>query len=396
METTCHRLLDSQFLLHSEFGDAWFFDRIARAYGELAQARPAPGGALPTGALPTDNLPTDTLPNDPQPTSSVEIQVHHACEADLRDASADWTHQGHFHRSLNYPHWDLHGPAEPGAIHLQADGMLFRHHAALARLDVHVDPMRARRASELIFHAARNLALWRRGPRFAPMLHASAVVFDGAAWLFLGGKGAGKSTLFVEAVLRHGARPLANDRVLLDAEDGRSVWSWPSYLSYCEGTIVDYPELRRVFDAGLRDQHRRREGRPPTCELALYRRSYLQEHKRIVAPCLFAEVLGLRYLRRAPLAGVVRAALVPGHPGGATLHRCRSTARLQADDIEDAVFSARDPDFPCWHGDEQARAACPDPARSALAWLQAADLPCLDLTIDPVCGKQGLRQLLDR
>jgi len=380
VDTSRHRLLDSQFQLHSAFGDAWFFDRIARSY--------------------------EPAPIEPCATPSLDIRVHHASAAELVDAAADWPAHARFHRSLNYPHWNLEGPADPGdpsgarggtgAIHLPGEGMLFRHDAQRACLDVHIDPMHASRSSELIFHAARNLTLWRRGPRFAPMLHASAVVLDGAAWLFLGGKGAGKSTLFIDMVLRHGARPLANDRVLLDADDGRSVWSWPSYLSYCEGTIVDYPELRRIFDAGLRDLQRRHLDAGQTCDRALYRRSYEQQHKRIVAPCLLAEVLGTLYVPRAPLAGVVRATLEPGHAAGITLHSAGSTAGLQHADIADALFPADDPDFPCWHGDTRGLAQRPEPAAAALGWLRAAGVPCLEITLDPVCGKPGLRQLLDR
>lgn len=371
MDTSRHRLLDSQFLLHSAFGDAWFFDRIARSY-EPSVVEP---GAMP----------------------AMDIRVHHASAAELADAAAGWPAQARFHRSLNYPHWNLEGPADAGgAIHLPGEGMLFRHDARRACLDVHIDPMRAVRSSELIFHAARNLTLWRRGPRFAPMLHASAVVLDGGAWLFLGSKGAGKSTLFIDMVLRHGARPLANDRVLLDAEDGRSVWSWPSYLSYCEGTIVDYPELRRIFDAGLRDLQRRHIDAGQTCDRALYRRSYAQRHKRIVAPCLLAEVLGTLYVPRAPLAGVVRATLEPGHAAGVTVHASGSTTGLQHADIADALFPADDPDFPCWHGDTRGLAQRPEPGAAALGWLRAADVPWLEITIDPVCGKHGLRQLLDR
>jgi len=371
VDITRHRLLDSQFILHSAFGDAWFFDRIARSYEP---------GVAPLA--------------DPAVTSTIEIRVHHASAAELHQASAGWPRCAHFHRSLNYAHWNLDGPADTASIHLPGEGVLFRYHATPARLDAHIDPMHTARASELIFHAARNLALWRRGPRFAPMLHASAVLVDGAAWLFLGGKGAGKSTLFIDAVLRQGAQPLSNDRVLLDAEDGRSVWSWPSYLSYCEGTILDYPELRHVFDAGLRDLQRRRDETGRGCAHALYRRSYAQAHKRIVAPCLLTEVLGLRYQRRAPLAGIVRARLEPGHAAGLTLHASGSTAQLQAADIADAVFPPADPDFPCWHGDDRALGQRAAPGDAALAWLQAAGVRHLDVTLDPVGAKPRLHELL--
>ena len=315
--------------------------------------------------------------------STIHVHVHEAAAAELVDAVTDWDQWGYFHQSRNYANWNLAGPVEPGGIFLPKEGMLFRFSASESRLDIYVEQGMARRADELVFHAARNLALWRRSPRFASMLHASAVVIKGAAWLFLGNKGAGKSTLFIDSVLRQGAKPLANDRVLLDSNDGRSVWSWPSYLSYCEGTVLDYPELCHVFDAALAG------AAPP--DLRLFRRSYEQSHKRIVPPFHFHEVLGRRYSRSAPLAGIVCARLEAGHAGGVTLLAKRRTSNLTASDLADAVFGASDPDFPAWHGEPAPIGA--NPLSEALAWLRKANVPLLEVVVDPVLGRPALGQL---
>lgn len=356
MRTSYHQILDSAVVLNSTESGSLFFERMDNMYEGARVAA----------------------------SSTVHIHVHTATAAELAEATTDWHRRGHFHRSVNYAHWNLEGPIETTGIFLPAQGMLFRYRASEARLDVYADPRLARRTDELVFHAARSLALWRRGGRLTSMLHASAVMVNGAAWLFLGNKGAGKSTLFIESVLRHSATPLANDRVLLDLNDGRTVWSWPSYLSYCEGTILDYPELRDVFDAAFDGANQ--------CDAHLYRRSYTQSHKRIVPPFHFHEVLGRRYARSAPLAGVVCAKLEAGHVAGLTLLAKRRTSSLAASELADAVFDASDPDFPAWHGMRAPTAAAP--LSGALAWLRDADVPLMEIVLDPILGKPKLGQLL--
>ncbi|MDR7152044.1 hypothetical protein J2W49_004020 [Hydrogenophaga palleronii] len=356
MQKTDHQILDSAFTLGGASCEPSFFARMDSMYE---------GDATTV-------------------SSAIDIRVHLSSATELSDAVTTWNEWGHFHRSLNYSHWNLKGPVEPAGIYLPALGMLFRFHVNDSRLDVYTVPGRSQRTAELVFHAARNLALWRRDARFSCMLHASAVIVHGAAWLFLGNKGAGKSTLFIDSVLRHGATPLSNDRVLLDSFDGRTIWSWPSYLSYCEGTILDYPELGQVFDAAL-------EGvEPPSARL--YRRSYEQAHKRIVPPFHFNEVLGRHYARSAPIAGVVCAQLQPGHADGLTVISTRRTSQMAISEIADAVFSGDDPDFPAWHGVRSSIDA--NAVEPALEWLAEADVPLLNIVLDPVLGKSGLGKLL--
>lgn len=358
METSDHQILDCSFVLHGPAHVARFFERMDRSY----EGTPAEASSL------------------------VHVHVHPASPAELVEAVTDWGHRAAFHRSLNYAAWNLHGPAEPGGIFLPEQGLLFRFTTGEDRLDVYVDQGRAQRADELIFHAARNLALWRRGEHLRPMLHASAIDIDGMAWLFLGSKGAGKSTLFIDSVLRQHARPLANDRVLLDRRDGRSVWSWPSYLSYCEGTLVDYPELRQVFDATA--------GTGSAARARLYRRSYAQAHKRITPPFHFHEVLGRRYRRSARIGGAVVARLEPGHAGGLSVLSQHRSADLTPGDLADAVFPHDDPDFADWHRATPAADPPDQPIDQALDWLRAANVPFLRVVLDPVLGKSALVPLL--
>ena len=72
---------------------------------------------------------------------------------------------------------------------------------------------------EVVMHLARVLP-WRLStPARRHLVHAAAVVRDGAAWLVVGTNRAGKSTLTLEAWL-NGAEVIGDDLVLLDAAAG--------------------------------------------------------------------------------------------------------------------------------------------------------------------------------
>ncbi|WP_449042655.1 HPr kinase/phosphorylase [Paracoccus sp. (in: a-proteobacteria)] len=61
-------------------------------------------------------------------------------------------------------------------------------------------------------------------------IHASAVVVEGQGLLILGPSGAGKSSLAL-ALMAQGAQLVADDRVLLDARDGRLIAACPPPLA---------------------------------------------------------------------------------------------------------------------------------------------------------------------
>jgi len=357
------QILDSRFNLSEAAGATSFFSRMANA---LPQTMPAAA------------------------TTPLHIRVSEVSRHELLDSVTRWDHWGYFHRSSNYPHWNLRGLVDHGQIALPAQGLLFQHHAQRSMLEVFIDPQTARRGAELTYHAARNLALWRRGLQYAPMLHASAVIFEGKAWLLLGEKGAGKSTLFIEAILRHGAEPLSNDRVVLDTQSQATVWPWPSYISYCEGTVIDYPELRRVFLAASRvPGHDHRSG--------FYRGSYTQSHKRIAPPFLLSEVLKRPYEASGELGGIIRARMTPGCSGGLRIKSVASTAALTPEGIQGVLFGREDPDFPCWHDDVgPAMAGAADTLDHTLGWMRQADVPLVDIDFDPVLGKPKLSQVFVR
>ena len=63
----------------------------------------------------------------------------------------------------------------------------------------------------------------------AQSLHASAFAYQGAGCLLLGASGAGKSRILAEAIL-HGANMIADDQVMLHAENGVLIAAPPPTL----------------------------------------------------------------------------------------------------------------------------------------------------------------------
>lgn len=93
-----------------------------------------------------------------------------------------------------------------------------------------------------VYFVARHLA--RTG---GVLLHASAVVLDGAAYLFIGHSGAGKSTTAMHA-LTVGAEVLSDDRTIVTMEPDGSVRAWgtPWHGSLRRATNLDAP-VRGLF-----------------------------------------------------------------------------------------------------------------------------------------------------
>lgn len=296
-----------------------------------------------------------------------------------------------FHRSANYRHWNLTGHGRPGRLALREYGLNLTFDTDRGLTVGSCDPP-SPRAPELVFHAARGLALAVGSSGQSLMLHASAIVIGGRALLFAGTKGAGKSTLFIEALTAFGATPLANDRVTLRLDlrlDGGAVAeSWPSYASYCEGTIADYPALRAAFLAYERS--------PQSVGLTRwgdgFERDYTQARKRIVPPWFLVESLGRRYAFAAPVGALVmaRTDVTSGEPFCA--RRERTTAQLADDELAAIMFGDDDTDFPRWHGVPARRGG--SATRAEL--LRAAALPIIDLQFNPATGKPALRELFEQ
>lgn len=152
-----------------------------------------------------------------------------------------------------------------------------------------------------VFFASRLLAAgWR-------MLHASAVVADGAAVVFVAAPGGGKSTLAHRACRERGAAFLADDLVLLGPD----------------GTVVGWP-TRVCLPCGLEGAASVEVGRMQTD---------LHGRRRLVVSLAEHRALGIVHAPPAPLGAVVHV-----RPGAALTARpwseeSRAAAEAQACDI---------------------------------------------------------------
>jgi hypothetical protein len=247
--------------------------------------------------------------------------------------------------SSKHAYWNFAGTvvsAEPRLVLWDGKGLAIRLESRGRRAHVTVDPeLPPARAGEAVFHLCRSLALYmRRGDR-GNLVHASAVECAGRAVLFIGGVNAGKSTLCAESVLRHGCRPLANDRVLVTAAELPVAISWPSYSSFVEGTLLDYPELE---EAALAYERPSCPYRTQTWTERLSR-AYTKDVKRIYPMGWFAGAAGTRFVRRAPLGLLLLTRLKDS--GCTTLESLDSRSVAE---LADQTFDAVEPSFHPWHG----------------------------------------------
>jgi hypothetical protein len=212
------------------------------------------------------------------------------------------------------------------------------------------------------------------------LLHASAVEVSGRAVLFVGEVSAGKTTLLTEATVAHGARPLSNDRVLVTAGDPPLALSWPSYASFCEGTLLAYPALREAAERYEEDDHPYRTQR----WLRALAPSFGKEEKRAYPMRWFTDAVGTRFSPGAAFGALVAARLDPRAsawslerlelerpgPRGAVLRLLRRNC-----------FDTFEPSFCPWHGLPPAHGA--PPLERLVERLRAARTPVLRLVLRP-------------
>jgi hypothetical protein len=355
-----YRILDSNFEVHAPHpGWLEYFDRFARSYDAPAGARDG--------------------------TPPREIHVFHCEKSDL-EGMAKGTASKVFHRSGNYTHWNIQGYGDGPEIALSQYGLYLRCEGDRS-LEVHATMPRHPRAAELLFHAARNLALYDTDRSCQFPLHASSVVSRGHAVLFGGVKGAGKSTLFLEAVLNAGCKPFANDRVFWNAQAGNVLASWPSYLSCCEGTILDYQALREAYVAYERD--------PGTSGLRRwgeeFTRAYSQDRKRIIPPDYLTAALRTRYSRYASRATVVLPAMHLQAGSSFRILREGMADGLTDEELSQLVLSQEDEDIPRWHAGGR---HSPGWKKLAFEGIRASKAAVFRIELNPEKGKIEFRNFL--
>jgi hypothetical protein len=173
------------------------------------------------------------------------------------------------------------------------------------------------------------------------LLHASAFHGDGALIILAGDRGAGKTTLALDAVLRHGFTLLSNDHLVLHREGPRLVLtSVPTFVSVKVGTaraladvLPPHPELRAADLAAL--------GAPGTAALRKNRSAVYYSFGELGQPCLGRVELGPGAPPRRtwivfPRFGATAAAPVPLQGAG------RAAAALRGFVREDWVYDEDD------------------------------------------------------
>lgn len=204
-------------------------------------------------------------------------------------------------------------------------------------------------AGEALFHICRSLALYHRAGYRGNLLHASAVAFDDACVAFTGDVSAGKTTLLTESVFRYGARPLANDRVLVTADERPVAVSWPSYSSFCEGTLLNYPPLAAAAAAYEDDgcPFRTQKWERPLAPL------FDKESKRVYPMSWFSEAAGVKFVRTRPLRVLVLSRLDPACAAPEVrrinLSDAGERGRVAAA-LRPCTFDLKEPSFLPWHG----------------------------------------------
>jgi hypothetical protein len=256
------------------------------------------------------------------------------------------------HRT-KHAYWNFDGQLLPGDEHYviwPTKGISIKLNRSVdevfIEVDKRIDPIFA---GESIFHVCRGLALYKRPGYMGNLLHASSILFNEGAIVFCGPTSSGKTTLMTEAVFACNARPLANDRVLVTATAPPSVISWPSYASFCEGTLLKYPPLARAAMEYERDTcYYRTQSWPWSL-----RQCFTKDSKRIYPMVWFSSVVGKKYVRQSPLHALVIAKVHPliEQPGVELYDLADISQRHNLGSLlSELVFDREEESFMPWHG----------------------------------------------
>ena len=289
----------------------------------------------------------EDVPSDIQPDKHIHINVkrgdlltpaRHSVVSVHRSKHAYWTFDAELYENHSRN------------VIWRTKGVSVRLRDAATNVEVTVGPtVDPRYAGEALFHICRSLALYHRSGYRGNLLHASAVSINNSAVLFMGKVFAGKSTLLAESVFKHGAKPLANDRVLILAGVPPIAVSWPSYSSFCEGTLLNYPALAAAaehYENGNYPFRTQTWSRP----LA---RLFKPDAKRIYPMLWFSQAAGVKFVRQEELRMLVLAQVEPepATPGIRRLDLANPADRTHLTSILDAcTFDDHEPSFLPWHG----------------------------------------------
>ncbi|MBW4082407.1 hypothetical protein [Paenibacillus sp. S150] len=109
------------------------------------------------------------------------------------------------------------------------------------------------------------------------LLHASGAIKDGACYLVLGHKGAGKTSTLLNLIDHNGCQYFSGDKVLISqGKSGLRIRGWPDYPHVGIGTLKNYPAWVSELRLDLQDEN----GEPKP-----------DSDKLLISPSLFRKVV---------------------------------------------------------------------------------------------------------
>lgn len=263
-------------------------------------------------------------------------------------------HQTLVVHTTKHPYWNFSADyytADPLEIRWPDRKTAFVFSADMSSISISFDTsVPASFAGEYVFHCMRSFAIYLRETSMDTyFMHASAVQLNGKGILFIGGANAGKTTLFMKSILEHDALPLSNDRILLSVTgNGITGNSWPSYVSLCEGTILNNDKLR---SAAIQYSQDHAPYKTINWDAPL-KYSFSKNDKRIYPLQWLTEITGKKYLQQSPVNAIIFTSMTANgsqpvfeemDPGNADHANYISTT------LQNNSFDAEEPSFKPWH-----------------------------------------------
>lgn len=209
--------------------------------------------------------------------------------------------------------------------------------------------MKANFIGESIYHVLRNISLYKRKNEEANFLHASGVVYNGKGILFTGKVGAGKTTLLLDMVKNMNAKLLTNDRIFLKSNCKEiKGYSWPSYASFCEGTICEYEELKILAMEYEEDVNNKYRTQNWTKEITS---SFTKDKKRTYPMMFLCDAFNRKFQRSSNINFIFLSHLDINNETDVIreLDYCKDKEVIM-NIIESQLFDNREPSFEPWHG----------------------------------------------
>ncbi|MFL5739960.1 MAG: hypothetical protein ACJ75B_07075 [Flavisolibacter sp.] len=206
-------------------------------------------------------------------------------------------------------------------------------------------------AGEGIYHALRNLALYLRQGAYGNLFHGCSVELNGKAIIFAGHSSAGKTTLMTESILHHHAFPISNDRCLITSDSHPKILSWPGYISYCEGTLMNYATLSSGVTLYENGPYQYKTQSWPYPLKPIFIKT--KDSKRIFPMDWLTVCTGKKYIKSSTLNAIVLSNVSPENTDTLCIRKNMKVPGIREEikkEFEQLVFDAHEDAFLPWHG----------------------------------------------